>query len=242
MKIKFLFLMFFVGSIAAHAQLSGGVRAGANYTNILGPSSRNYKFKFGYQAGGYIEYDFASKLSFQAEVNYSMKGFREKYSEEQIYGFGQYTITTNTEVDILYNVSYIDIPLILNLNFGQMGSYLGIGPQVSILANASWDGESSTSITNATSNPPTTTNNTVTQSGSSRDNFSPVDFGVVLGTGAKYENGLEYCIRGGYGITPMDGSGGSYHNLVISVTLGYAIGETSGSYSKDRRYKKKGKH
>lgn len=250
MKTKLLFFsLFFITCISSYSQLSGGVRAGVNYTNIFGPNTKDYKFKFGWQAGGYIEYDFATHASFQAEVNYSVKGYKLKSSESMPLGTGTAVVTYHQDYNIRYNVSYIDIPLIININFGEMGSYIGVGPQVSILANANAKGEINNSYS-PPQPPPFPQNTSITIDEAGRDGFAPIDFGVTFGLGSKYENGLEYCIRGGYGLTDMFDSGSSsstyssgsgYHNLVASVTIGYAIGQTSGSYSKDRRYKKKGK-
>lgn len=223
------FFVFSFISIQSFSQLSGGIRAGGNFTNITGPESKDYKFKPGFHAGAYLEYDFAEKFSFQTEAVYSVKGFRNKYSST--------TLNITSDYDVLYNLAYIDVPFILNVNFGEMGSYLGIGPQISFLANAKYDGEASISG-------PSYPAQTVTIAGSGTDGWNPVDFGVILGTGSKFDSGIEYCLRAGYGLTnvfdPKQASNDeTYHNLVFSVTLGYAFGETSGSYGGSNRYKKR---
>lgn len=233
--------------IFSHAQLSGGIRAGGNFTNIIGPESKEYKFKPGFHVGAYLEYDFAEKLSFQTEAVYSVKGFRYKYTTPST---PTPSASFQSVYDVLYSLNYIDIPFLLNINFGQMGSYLGLGPQVSILLSTKTDGEMSTTITYNTT-PPTTQSTTVTLPNDNTESFAPVDFGVVIGTGSKFNSGIEYCLRAGYGLTnvfvPKDplfshSSSDPFHNLVFTVTLGYAFGKTSGNYVNDKRYKKKRRH
>ncbi len=241
MKQKtFLLILFSISCLWSFAQLSGGVRAGGNFTNILGPNSKDFKFKPGFHAGAYMEYDFATHLSFQAEGVYSVKGYRQKYTRTTNIMIS----TISEDVNVLYSLSYIDVPLILNINFGSMGSYIGFGPQVSFLVSAKWDGENSTTTT--FTNPPRSVSTTSTVSGVGTDGLNPVDFGVIFGLGSKFENGMEYCLRGGYGLTNVfdphqAATSEVYHNLVLSATIGYAFGQTSGSYVSHKGYSKKKK-
>ena len=225
---KYLFILFFVTGYYSYAQLSAGIRAGGNYTNIMGPDQKNYKFKPGFHAGIYMEYDFADKLSFQTEAVYSVKGFINKYTTT--------VLNITQDYNVKYNLAYVDVPLLLNINFGEMGSYLGLGPQVSVLVGAKWDGELNMSGPNY----PT---QTLTIAGNNKDGWSPIDFGVVLGTGSKFLSGIEYCLRAGYGLTNVGEqktfASNTYHNLVFTVTLGYAFGETSGSYLSRGKYSKR---
>lgn len=228
----------------SHAQLSGGIRAGGNFTNIIGPESKAYKFKPGFHVGAYMEYDFAEKLSFQTEAVYSVKGYKYKFTTVSP---PTPSASFETVYDALHSLSYLDIPFLLNINFGQMGSYVGLGPQISILLSTKTDGEISTTTTYNTT-PPTTQNTTLTLPNDDTKSFAPVDFGVVIGTGSKFYSGIEYCLRAGYGLTNVfvpkyplysQSSSEPYHNLVFTVTLGYAFGKTSGNYVNDKRYKKK---
>ena len=241
---KYCFILVLIIASNAHAQLSGGIRAGGNYTNILVPSNQKYyKFKPGFHAGAYMEYDFTEKLSFQTEVVYSKKGCDYKYSNSSSLIIAGQPTTITTDYKVRYDLAYIDVPFLLNINFGEMGSYIGLGPQVSFLVSSRSEGE----ITNTISNPYSVSTFTYP---SNKDIWNKVDFGAVIGTGSKFASGIEYCIRAGYGLTSpvvfYKSSGVSsdekYHHLVFTISLGYAFGQTSGSYVSGGKYSKRRRH
>ncbi len=183
-------------------------------------------------------YDFTEQLSIQPEVVYSTKGCKMAYSSTTNFG----AITILSDYSGQYNLSYLDIPLLLNISFGDMGGYIGLGPQLSMLLAAKTVSEVNTTTTNSSTSPPSSVTTFSDLSNSDKDGWNSVDFGVVFGTGSKFYSGIEYCIRAGYGLTNTfdpSSSNDVYHNLVFTVSLGYAFGETSGSYSKDKRYKKR---
>lgn len=233
---NFLLLAVSLTASVAMAQLSGGLKAGGNFTNFIGKDSKDFKYKPGFHVGLFMEYDFTEHLSFQPEVVYSTKGSKHVY--ENSTNFGGYTITQ--AYDLNYKLPYIDIPLLLNIGFGSMGGYIQLGPQLSLLMGPKIIGEST--VTTHFINPDSVVSYTIDLSSSDKDPWSLVDFSVVFGTGSKFYSGIEYCLRAAYGLNNVFDPNNTtyenpYHNLVFSVSLGYAFGQTSGSYTRDKRYK-----
>ena len=237
MKKYFLIVVIlFISTLVSYSQIKGGFKAGGNFSNILGPNSSSYKYKLGFHAGGFVEYDVNGKVFLQAEALYSLKGFLDKSTST--------VLNTTSETNVKYTLAYVDIPLMINVHLGGAG-YIGIGPQLSILTSVKWDGQ------NTISNPPYTS--TVTISGNGTDGWNKVDLGVVFSVGAKYDSGIEFGLRAGYGISNVYNSStysstssssysssDIYHNLVFSASLGYAFGGGgSGGDRYGHKYKKK---
>jgi hypothetical protein len=206
-----------------------GIKAGGNFTNILQKDNDNAKFKPGFHVGALLQYDISDALSFQPEVIYSVKGYKYKSSTTVL------NVTSNYEG--VQNLSYLDIPLQLNIHFGEMGSYIGIGPQISMLMAARYDEEVTNSSPSGSS--------TFTNGGDNKDVWNGVDLGVVFGLGSKFASGIEYNLRAGYGLTDArhpdyTSSGNSVHNLCFSVSLGYTFDLGGGGKDRyGRKYKKK---
>lgn len=239
MKKYFLPISFFFAcTFSTLAQVKGGIKLGGNYTNIIGPNSSDYKFKPGFHAGAFVEYDINNSLFVQGEVDYSLKGFLGKTTTT--------IINSTTTIKGTYNLAYIDIPLMLNIHFGDWGSYVGIGPQLSVLASSKWDEEHT-----IYSSKPSPTTTTFSFSGTNSDGWNKIDVGLVFGVGTKFDSGFEYSLRAGYGLTnvfdPATASkysfelpSDSYHNLVFSISLGYAFGGGGGGGDRyGHKYKKK---
>lgn len=221
----FFFLLF---HISLTAQIMLGIKAGGNFTNILQQDNDDAKFKPGFHAGALLQYDFSQTLSFQPELVYSVKGYKYKSSTT--------ILNTTTDYVGVQNLSYLDIPLQLNINFGEMGSYIGIGPQISLLMAARYDEEVTISSPSGTSN--------FTDGGDNKDFWNGTDFGVVFGLGSKFASGVEYNLRAAYGLTnavhPDYATDDSVHNLCFSVSLGYAFDLGGGGKDRyGRKYKKK---
>ncbi|TAL59937.1 MAG: PorT family protein [Bacteroidetes bacterium] len=245
MKNSILSLIFILILCVVASAQKIGIKAGGNFTNVIGGdnsassgSSDKHLYVSGFHAGGFGEFDVAEIVSLQVEAVYSTKGFKQKYSTS--------SLLVNTTEEVKYTYSYIDIPLIINIHFGQMGSYIGIGPQVSFLAGAQWNGTQTNTYTNTAPPPLTNTSSSFTVSGKDKTGYSKTDFGAIIGTGSKWDSGIEYCIRAGYGITNIIDPSASlsnavWHNLVFSVSIGYGFG-TGGGGGGDRyghKYNKK---
>lgn len=230
--------LFFFISIISSAQ-KFGIKAGGNFTNVMGKTGTGdkvtgHQFIPGFHVGILGELDVAETISLQAEAVYSRKGFRDKSSSSTTAGF----MTVTSEMNVLYTLSYVDVPLLVNIHFGQMASYIGLGPQLSFLMGAKYDGTITNTSTNTATSPPVSTTVDLTFAGNDKTGYSKVDFGAVIGTGSKWDSGIEYCIRAGYGLGNVIDPANSkstdiWHNLVFSVSIGYTFG-TGGGGGGDR--------
>lgn len=213
-----------------------GIKAGGNFANVIGADNSKsgtadkHTFIPGFHAGIFGELDMGQVVSLQVEACYSTKGFKQKYTSS--------SLIVNTTQDVQYTYSYIDVPFLVNLHFGSFGGYYQLGPQVSFLSGVKWDGDITNQYTNMAPPPLTNTSQTFTFSGKDKDGYSKTDFGLVMGFGAKWESGIEYCLRGAYGVTnvidqSVSTSDAVWHNLVFSVSIGYAF-NAGGGGQKDR--------
>ena len=241
--------LFVCVSIFSSAQKIG-IKAGGNFTNVVGKSGTGdklsgHKYVPGFHVGILGEIDLAEVLSLQLEAVYSRKGFRDKSSKTTTISSGSVT----TETDVLYTISYLDVPLLFNIHFGQMGSYIGLGPQVSFLMGAKYDGHFINTTTNTSTTPPSSVSVDVPFAGNDKTGYSKTDFGVVIGTGSKWDSGIEYCLRAGYGLANVVDQSAStsnekWNNLVFSVSIGYTFGTGGGGQGDryGRKYNSKSKH
>ena len=140
-NLRFLAMaaIVFVSATASWSQISGGVKAGANFadTRINGlidgliPDPQTYT---GFTVGAVAEIPMAGPLSFRPELNYTQKGF---------------VISQALDVNVLgidvpfgakakTRVNYIEAPLLLKYNFGtgDASFYVTGGPTISYAANA----------------------------------------------------------------------------------------------------------
>jgi Outer membrane protein beta-barrel domain len=238
-----LFFAFFIGILANHssAQFSAGIKAGGNFTNMIGQNGIGdklvgHKFNPGFHVGAIGELDVSEFISFQMEAVYSQKGFKlQSNTSFPPVALGSSTMTVTSSTKSIYKFSYVDVPLLLNIHFGQMGSYIGLGPQLSFLAGVKWDGKNTTTTTTVSTGTvsPTTKVDEFTDAGNDKSAFSKIDFGAVIGTGSKFVSGIEYCLRAGYGFSNVinpsaSGSNELWHNLVFTVSLGYTFHFGSG--------------
>jgi len=246
MKNIIFHLIFCLLCITSYAQLKIGVKGGANYTNVIGKDGNGdkaagHKFIPGFHAGLLFEYGLSQDISLQTEGVYSTKGFRLKNTSTSS---PSPSTTIDQKFDVQYNLAYIDVPFLLNIYFGEMASYIGIGPQLSFLASSKWDGTATTtSTTTNPPNPPATSTFDYTVAGNDKKGYALVDFSAVIGTGSKWESGIEYCLRAGYGFTNVNdpstsGSNDVLHNLVFTVSLGYGF-DLGGGGGKKRSYKRR---
>jgi hypothetical protein len=118
MKKLLLSLVIVLASVAAvQAQMSGGVKAGLNLSN-LGGDADGYDMRPSFHLGGYVNIGLTDKLSFQPELLYNSIG--AKYEGGDAEG--------------TLKLSYISLPLDLQYSFGKFNVHAG--PQVSFLASA----------------------------------------------------------------------------------------------------------
>lgn len=119
MKKLFIIAIGVLAAGAVHAQnVSFGVKAGGNMSNIIKTNDENYdtQFKPGFNAGLTMEIGISKQLAFAPELMFSQKGYKT-----DSFG-GTFTQTTN----------WIEIPILAKIN-PTPGFNIFLGPQVSFL-------------------------------------------------------------------------------------------------------------
>lgn len=128
-----LLLLLFSTIFYSNAQETHfGVKAGLNYSSVVGDLTQGIKFRFSGHAGIFLEVEFSDKFSFQPELMYSSQGFQFSSDLETIQNGG---IVSN-ENDIRTNVqfNYLIIPVLGKFALNDRLS-VEFGPQFGFLLN-----------------------------------------------------------------------------------------------------------
>jgi hypothetical protein len=108
--------------VVAQAQVSGGIRLGGNLANTSykeGSETSSTDSKFGFQFGGYFDFEMSDMISIAPELVYSQMGGKENFQGET------YEL----------NLSYISIPVLVKVKFSDIFNFQA-GPQLGILTGA----------------------------------------------------------------------------------------------------------
>jgi len=120
MKKVLLFIAVTATTIfVSQAQISFGLKAGANLYNFSGDDAGNSDSKIGFNIGGLVNIPFSKTFSVQPELVYSTVSSKR----------------STGSIDVITNMNYIDIPLMLQYN-DPNGFYAEAGPQISFLTSA----------------------------------------------------------------------------------------------------------
>lgn len=212
--MKKLFLIAAVavlGVNSADAQVKFGVKAGPQLTNVVGDDAGDTDMKVGFNVGGFANIRFSEQFAFQPELLYSLQGYKV---EESISEFG---VTAKTEGKA--HLSYINVPLMMKW-YAYDGLNFEFGPQVGF--NVAAKGKSTTTITGGEFDQTLEQDEDI-------DGISTVDFGVNIGAGYEMENGLNFGLRYGRGLTSVydfedaNGDKAKAFNSVISLGIGYTF-------------------
>lgn len=131
MKLKLsviAFLMLMSG--VAGAQLTAGVKAGANITKVEGKSFKQ-EYRYGYQLGGFAMIGLGDKFALQPEVLYTQT--QTKVDSGSFRNIYQNAFKEVKNGDVKLN--YLTIPIMLNYKFIGNVVALQAGPQFGILLN-----------------------------------------------------------------------------------------------------------
>jgi hypothetical protein len=194
---------FFIGMVAstlfltANAQVSFGPKAGLNLSSVT-QSPKNPEVVIdpiiaAFNAGGFVNYKFASQLAGQVELFYSGEGTKFKNK-------GNPTVFTES-------VGYLNIPLLFKYA-SKGGFYVETGPQLGFLLSAS---ESESDVSGS---------NDVKDNFSSTKFSWCFGLGFLRQTGLGF--GLRYA-AGLSDLDKVSSAGTSLKGSVLSVSLYYAI-------------------
>lgn len=215
---KLLLLFFVVASfqIIVAQNVTYGVKAGTNissYVTNYGPF--DYKYKIGFQVGGFVKVPLADRIFLQPELLYSLQGARfDLYllqltnvpgTDNPLFADGSSTGRVNESTMVL--------PIMFKYYFTNQFN-VELGPQVDYLfkIKSKIDG-----YTNSDEN-----------SIRSDDDANEFNFGVNLGLGYDFNDNLGLGLRYNYGFNHLHSditkrTGDKRNNSVFSLSLAYSI-------------------
>ncbi|MBC5994423.1 porin family protein [Pontibacter cellulosilyticus] len=180
MKRLLLFIAFAFLSYSGFGQQLG-VKAGAAYANFKGKDADNYNYRLGYSAGVMLQQHITDLIGVQVEALYTSKGAKIEAT------------SGSNEINDIYRLNYVDVPVLLHLSAG--GMFIDLGPQASFIAKARQIREVNTS------------NTTTTVETDITDNPYTVDFGYVAGLGFRAANNIGIELRYNGGLKKIDDEG-----------------------------------
>lgn len=179
-----------------------GVKAGVNFASLSGDDLDDLDGLTGFHVGGVAEVLFSDKFSLQPEIFYSAQGAKSEYTGAYIDSF---------EVKTKLKLDYINIPVIAKYYVTRELS-IEAGPQIGFLVSAkqkikvSGGGDSESDSVDL------------------KDYYKGLDFGLGLGLGYKFENGLNFSARYNIGLSNVsdeDSDDFSIKNNVFQLSVGY---------------------
>lgn len=196
--LSIVILIFFLNLSVIYGQdkpLDFGIKTGINIGKYApNKNSIDYKYKFGFYAGGFINISFKEKLEFQPELLFALQGSRVLVRDLNIPNFdfnGNPISNSNTyDFEFTINELTISIPLIVKV-FLTNQLYLESGPQFGLIIDRSLnssqqilDGEDDSFII--------------------RESDDSFDFGVSLGFGFKVSERVNLNLRSYSGLIRRD--------------------------------------
>jgi hypothetical protein len=209
-KTTILLLLFSTGILVADAQnkaskektnsLNFGLRAGANFSNIIKDGDNNFSsgIKAGFNAGAFLEIPVVNGFSIQPELQFSQKGYTA--SGSFLGSAYEYKTTTN----------FIEIPVLARFSPSKDFAIIA-GPQFSFLTSTKTKFSSGTAVYE----------NTVNED---NNNLRKNILGGILGIEAVSNNvvfGLRYNLD--FQANNGDGTNSTpkYKNQVLGLSIGF---------------------
>jgi len=219
-KITVTVILFMMTMNLLHAQVSYGIRSGANFSKWEGEDLQAIedlldktdgyvvtRGKTGWHIGGYVRIPISEIFAFEPGLQYSKKGY-------SIRGDFQVPVLKYLGINIGAQVQshYIDIPLVMRANIVR-GLNIYAGPQVSYLVRSSLNAKLGVLGINI-----------FNRGFGITERFNKVDLGLAGGIGYEFDNGLN--IQAGYdhGVSRLDRNDNyEAYNRVIKVSVGYTF-------------------
>ncbi len=207
-----LFLVLCIGTISKAQETHFGVKAGLNYSSIIGDLTQGIKFRFSGHAGVFLEVKYSDKFSFQPELLYSSQGFQFSSDLATIQNGGFISDQNDIRTNVQFN--FLTIPIVTRFALNDRLS-LDFGPQVGFLLNQV------TKIKYLDQRDDTIPDNRSSVAGDFQ-----LDYGAVAGL--SYEINDEFSVEPRFYIglrNRLNGLGGDIqnYNVAIQVSVNYAI-------------------
>lgn len=205
MKKYLLLLPLLTLAINTNAQTKFGAKAGVNISNLKG-DSESANSKVGIYVGGYANLKISEQFAFQPEVLYSAQGAKESGNLE-IDQLGR------VWADVKYKLNYINVPLMIKY-YPVKGFNIEAGPQIGFLVDSKMNIKGHV----------TSTQQKFDTNEKMNSLLKSVDFGLNVGLGYEFENGLNLGARYNFGLTNISNvEEGKIKNSVFSLGLGYSF-------------------
>ncbi|MEN7548724.1 porin family protein [Rapidithrix thailandica] len=203
--------------VLAHAQVSGGLKAGLNVNTLNNYDHKlsafynvDIDYKLGYHVGIYANVNIIDKISLQPEVLYSTQGVKSVYATYEA-GYKE-----------KLHLDYLNIPVLVRFNVSPVINVYA-GPQLGIILRAhrkqeAFDGS-----------------NEYEAKYNIKRGMENVDWGLAVGLGVKLPVGFNASLRYNLGltkalITSKEQNSDSVTNGVFQFSIGYKLFGGCGCY------------
>ena len=203
--MKKILLMLCVALCAqwANAQnITFGVKGGLNLASLNDnlPVSLAYKYKFGFQAGGFARIDVAERLYVQPELMYALQGVKYNVEVTSISLPQTDPLFGRQNIDVTVSESNVILPVMLKYYFNDAFN-AEVGPQLDYLFSAKTKAEGIGSVT---------------------ESFSDFNFGFNIGLGYDVNEKIGLGVRYHYGLNRADRDfPGKVRNSIFSLNAEY---------------------
>lgn len=205
-----LFSGFFLTSNAQETHF--GVKAGLNYSSVVGDLTNGIKFRFSGHAGVFIDIELADRFSFQPELLYSSQGFQFSSDLNAIQNNGDIIDQNDFRTNVQFN--FLTVPLLAKFSLNDRLD-VAFGPQFGFLLNQI------TKIKNLDQRDDTIPENRTSISGDFQ-----LDYGVAVGLAWKLTDAMSIEPRFYLGLrNRLNGLENALqnYNVAIQVSVNYSF-------------------
>lgn len=206
-----LFFFLFFGPNSTAQETHFGIKAGPNYSSIVGDLTDGIKFRFSGHVGVFLEMEFSEKFAFQPEVLYSSQGFQ--FSSD-LFSIDGNPNANDSDFRTNVQLNYLTVPLLAKFGLSERYS-VEFGPQFGFLLNQV------TKIKNLDERDGAPSKSRSTISG----NFQS-DYGIAVGLGIRLNEQFSISPRFYLGLrNRLNGVEGNLqnYNAAIQISVNYSI-------------------
>ncbi|NQT25449.1 PorT family protein [candidate division KSB1 bacterium] len=205
-----------------------GVKAGFYMANASGSDADDLtgdifekKARNGFAVGVYALYPLNESITLRPEVLYCQKGVKYEGSGTETVNMGYgYTVDYEYDGTIDVSLTYLEIPVLFQYDIassGNMKPFVFAGPYLAFNMGAKMKMDMKVTAMGHTE--------TESESEDMKDDVKSMDYGLVVGVGAKVTDKIHIDARYSMGMTSIDDTSDDLDlkNTVIAVTAGFAL-------------------
>jgi hypothetical protein len=130
--VLFFVLLFAMGNLVRAQEHQWGIKAGANYSSIVGDLTEGLKFRFSGHGGVFLNMRFTDKFALQPELLYSSQGFQ--FSTDLAAIQGDAFVAGDNDFRNNVQLNFITVPLVAQFALNDKVA-VEVGPQFGFLLN-----------------------------------------------------------------------------------------------------------